>query len=158
MLRHLFASILILGSAVVLSAPSANGQSIDLPFSGTINPNCTFNESITPGQLGLIASNTIGTVGPLSGAGFTVSCSAPTNLTISAPIQTAGPTLTPVSCSSSLTAPLGGISPITFNSCNGSSPPSSVQSGSGLVNISVQNASAIPPGAYGYKVTVTITP
>lgn len=87
MLRNLFASVLIMGSAVVLSAPDAKAQSVDLTFSGTLGTNCTFSAP-TPGVLNFINGNTIGNSPLLGSASVTVSCSAPANLTISAPIQT----------------------------------------------------------------------
>lgn len=166
MLRHLFASTIILGSVVVLSEIGVYGQSIDLPFSGTINRNCTFSESIDPGELRLITSDTIGSRGPglsFTGAGFSVNCSGPTNVTITAPIQTAGPTLSPINCSSALTPLNNNINTdpiLTFDSCNGSSPTVNIGSESfaGFVDISVRNNSSIPSRTYAYRVTLSITP
>jgi hypothetical protein len=66
MLRNLFASVLIMGSAVVLSAPDAKAQSVDLTFSGTLGANCTFSAP-TPGVLNFINGNSIGN-SPLFGS------------------------------------------------------------------------------------------
>jgi hypothetical protein len=158
MLRCLFASVLVMGSAVVLSALSANAQSVNVPFSGTMPTNCTFGTP-TPGVLvpdgsaALVAGIARGTLGSVS-----LQCTAPANITVSAPIQTSGPAFTPTDCEAEIL--LAGGSDLALNlSCTGTSTPAQV-SGTNTLNVGmrVRSDRPIPPGDYAYNVTLTIAP
>jgi hypothetical protein len=169
MLRRLFASVLVLGSAVVLSAPSANAQSVNMPFSGTVATNCTFGTP-TAGQLSLSGTspNTLSaeqsaTGSSASASTVTLNCTAPASLSVSAPTQISGPQLSPVNCSSVVRARnLQGSPLINYPSCAGfSSPatfPNNLANPTLEVFMSVQTAGAIPSGTYGYEVILTLTP
>jgi hypothetical protein len=153
MLRRLLASFLVVGSAVALFAPAAKAQSVNIPFSGRVATNCTFGAP-SIGLLTLVGTNTLAG----SGGSVSISCSAPANITTSAPIQTISTTtLSPVSCSVGLG--LGGSGNL-FESCVGTSPPLSLTAGSRTTDVimSVTDDVAIPPGDYSYIVTLTITP
>jgi hypothetical protein len=160
MLRRLLTSALVLGGAVVLFAPSANAQSVNVPFTASVGAVCAFDPP-TPGTLvfvpnsgsgnpALVANSTTGTRGSV---GF--NCSAPANFTASAPIQTSGSAISPTLCVTTIS---GGATN-SLSSCVGISAPAAI-SGSGILNVAmrVESTSVIPPGDYAYNVTLTIVP
>jgi hypothetical protein len=159
MLRRLFASVLVMGSAVALSTPSANAQSVNVPFTASVGANCTFGTP-TPGTLvlfsnrsTLIADPTYGTPGRV-----TLQCSAPANITLSAPNQTGGPNFTPIDCQTYIS--LEALAPIAINqSCAGTATPGPIR-GTNTLNVSmrVTSGNAIAPGDYAYNVTLSIVP
>jgi hypothetical protein len=158
MLRRLFASVIVLGSAVVLSAPSANAQSVNVPFTVSVGAVCSFNPPTTgtlvlSGANVLVANSSTGTRGSV---GF--NCSAPANIIVGAPIQTAGPALTPTICSSTIS--ITGTGTLSqSNSCNGSGSPGAINGSNTLtVSMRVESPSAISPGDYAYNVALTIVP
>jgi hypothetical protein len=160
MLRRLVASTLVMGSAVALSTPSANAQSVNVPFSGTMPSNCTFGTP-TPGVLvpdgsaALVANLTKGTLGSVS-----LQCTSPANITVSAPIQTSGPgiSLPPGGCVAAILRP-GGAILASNTSCGGTGIPVQVSGTNNLtVVMSVASDRPIPPGDYAYNVTLTIAP
>jgi hypothetical protein len=159
MLRRLFASVLVMGSAVVLSALSANAQSVNVPFTASVGANCTFGTPtpgvlvLVEGSIALVADPTKGTLGSVS-----LQCTAPANITVSAPIKISGPVFNPSGCAASIF--LAGGSVLAFNdSCDGTGTPAQV-SGTNTLNIAmgVSSQSVIPPGDYAYNVTLTIVP
>lgn len=168
MLRGLLAATLVMGSVIVTSATNVKAQSVNMPFSGTVETNCTFGtpttgrlspSSTNPNTLSAEQSND---GNPANASTVTLNCSAPASLSVSAPIQTGGPSLTPTNCNSTVLvgrtlAPL-----INYSSCGGfSSPvtfPNTFADPTLLVFMSVQNASAVPSGAYSYEVTLTVAP
>jgi hypothetical protein len=159
MLRRLLTSALVLGSAVTFIAPSANAQSVNVPFSGTMTANCTFGNP-APGILFPVGTTTLA-ANASAGARVSLNCSAPANITISAPLQTSGTTLSPTNCSADFTSNAGvaGGPAIAFPSCVGTSAPTSISGLSSLrVGMSVTDTNGIPPGDYSYNVTLTLTP
>jgi hypothetical protein len=164
MLRSLLVSALVAGSAIVLSAPNVNAQSVNMPFTGTIAATgCTFGTPTT----GTLAPTP--NVNPTTLSGFPpigtqssvrMDCTAPPNMTISAPIQTSGPTFTPTSCTVELLVPrFRVVERIRFESCAGTNAPTLIDNtGDLVVNMSVSNPAGIPSGTYGYNVTLSIVP
>jgi hypothetical protein len=159
MLRSLLVSALVAGSAIVLSAPDVNAQSVNVPFTASVGANCTFGTP-TPGRLvlfsnqhTLIADPTYGTPGRV-----TLQCSAPANITVSAPNQTGGPNFTPTDCQTYISLEAGG--PVTINqSCAVTATPGPIR-GTNTLNVSmrVSSPNVIAPGDYAYNVTLSIVP
>jgi hypothetical protein len=159
MLRRLFTSALIFGGTIVLSAPSTHAQSVLMPFSGTISNQCAFNTaSVVAGTLApspVTNPTTLASTGS-GGGSVSLNCLGPVNITLSAPIQTSGPTFTPTACQTSLS----GGTDINYSSCTGTSPASTISATASPLSIlmSVSNPAGIPAGAYNYKVTLSIVP
>jgi hypothetical protein len=157
MLRHLVTSALVLGSAVAVIAPSVSAQNVTVPFRGNIPANCTFGTA-TPGTISVGRLDPSGAVSALTGfdGAVNISCLAPGNLTISAPVKVSGPSFTPTACRA--TYGTVGIPTVEFNSCDGTSPALPV-SGSRALRVGLFiTAGAIPPGDYEYNVILSIVP
>jgi hypothetical protein len=158
MLRKVVASTLILGSTVLLNAPTVQAQSTDVQFNVSVATNCIFQQN-KPGVLAissgsvLTANNSTGTQGSV---GFV--CSGPANITVSAPRQVAGPTFTPSACSAAISRPSGAVV-AQVTTCGGTSSPGAISGQDTLnVDMSVASSSLIPAGDYSYSVTLTIAP
>jgi hypothetical protein len=168
MLNRLLASTLILGNAVVLSAPSTYAQTTDIPFSGTVEATgCTFGTPTAGRLIPDLPVNPTALVGhdQTSGASgsVTVFCVGFANITMSAPVQVSGPSFSPTSCTTFLRySPSLAFSQSTpvldYGSCGGTSPSTSNAGGTYWVGMRVSNNSGIPSGTYNYKVTLTIVP
>jgi hypothetical protein len=158
MLRRLFASTLVLGSAVVLFAPYAKAQSVDLTFSGSVNTSCTFGapvpgtliyDAVTPALL------TFGRGG--SRSSVTLDCATASNLSAGSLTQTGGPSLNLANClisigSSKLAAD------ISVTNCSGSGT-ALYSSGAGTIfaDLRVGSNTSFQPGTYSFKITLTAT-
>jgi hypothetical protein len=153
MLRHLVVSAFIVGSAALM-APRVNAQSLDLPFSGSVPTNCTFNNT-TPGTLTVSGSTLSSTNSGGANASVNVTCLSPVRVTLSAPIQTGGPTFTPTQCNSALF--IGGQLARNVPACDSTGTAIAPISGSQAISASMSVTGA-PPGDYNYKVILTLTP
>ncbi|MGD1910458.1 MAG: hypothetical protein ACFB2X_06290 [Rivularia sp. (in: cyanobacteria)] len=157
MIRRLLmtCAIVILGQAGMVS--KANAQSIDVPFSGTVGGNCTFSD-VTPGKLvvnrgtnatTLAAGYTGGVMGKVS-----VTCNRSSSITVSKPVQTSGPSFTPIMADGYVDSPVGRTSstssPLRISSIGRAIPLE--------VDMKVDKGSTLAPGTYGFKTTLTVTP
>jgi hypothetical protein len=161
MLRRIIASALILGTPFILDVPSAIAQTSIVDFSGTVSTSCIFLPP-SPGQLVLSSSNVLAnapsSASPRPGSvGFLCSAGS-ARVTVSAPFQRLGPTLTPTACSASIALPSGTVVAQT-NACSGTSTAGVINGQDRLnVDMSITSGSPIPAGSYGYSVTLTIVP
>ncbi len=161
----LTAGLIILGTVAI--APKTMAQTVDVPFTGAINYTCSFGTP-TPGTLvGSSSQSTTSTMMASGGFGgssnyiggvvgkVSVNCNSSARLSVSAPVQTGGPTSTPISGSvaavraNSTTITTSGNSPLLlstgFNSLD--------------VDAAIDNKGVpLLPGVYSYKVTLTVVP
>ncbi|MFQ4143375.1 hypothetical protein [Chlorogloeopsis sp. ULAP02] len=154
--RSLLTAVLILVGSVAL-APKTMAQTVDVPFTGTVTGACNFGQ-VTPGSLGVnqpsnpttLASNySEGVFGQVS-----VTCNAPSQLTVSQPVQTGGPNFTPIFSDAMVNSLFG-----STNATDGS--PLMLPPGSPMmlnVDMIADKGSPLTPGTYDYKVTLTVTP
>ncbi|AFZ22724.1 hypothetical protein Cylst_0367 [Cylindrospermum stagnale PCC 7417] len=162
MIRHsLFTAALILAASAA-AAPKTMAQTVDIPFAGTVGGGCTFDTPIA----GILAvQGPVGTPTSLRGDSFinggsrgkvNVVCSQPASLTVSLPVQTGGPTFTPIFSDASVESPAG-----VTSSFPGSSPiplPSNATGTPLEVKMFVDKGSTLQAGNYQYNVTLTIVP
>lgn len=160
--RALLTSIfLVLGTLTI--APKTMAQTADIPFTGNVAGACNFGE-ITPGTLmpnvptnptRLSAGSSFGSSSPnaIPGKVF-ISCNQSANLVVSKPVQTGGPTFTPIVSDARVSGPSGTTSatgtPLRLISGTPSTPLS--------VEMMADKGSPLVPGTYNYKVTLTVTP
>jgi hypothetical protein len=164
MLTRLVVPAFIVGSAVALITPSVNAQSVNLQFRGTMPPpsiNCTFG---TPDSDILVPEGRT-TLTSTGAVRVTLRCLAPATITLSAPIQTSGPSFSPDSCRVAMNQQnpaFPGPTGFAYTSCTGTSPPTpvanTVSTGTLVVSMTVASTSGIPVGDYAYNVTVSIVP
>lgn len=151
----LTAALIFVGSVAV--APKTMAQTVDVPFTGNVGGACTFGQ-ITPGTLGVNQpTNPTSLAGGFPGGAFgqvSVTCNAPANLMVAMPVQTGGPTFTPIFSDAFVNSPLGS------RNANGGSLSLPPNGGSTplTVDMIVDKGSPLVPGTYNYKVTLTITP
>ncbi|MDM9381422.1 hypothetical protein QUB80_11990 [Chlorogloeopsis sp. ULAP01] len=154
--RSLLTAALILVGSVAL-APKTMAQTVDVPFTGTVGGACNFDQ-VTPGSLGMNQpSNPTALAGGFTGGAFgqvSVTCNAPSQLTVSQPVQTGGPTFTPMFADAFVNSSSGS----TF--ANGGSPMMLPVGSPTMLNVDmyVDKGSPLTPGTYDYKVTLTVTP
>jgi hypothetical protein len=154
--RTLLTSALII-AAIVAVGESAFAQTADIPFTGNVNGACNFG-AVTPGTMApnmptnpteLAAGHPGGIMGKVS-----VICNQPARVAVSAPVQTGGPTFTPIKSEGYLKSPVG-----STMSMGGS--PLLLPTGNSIpldIDARVVKDSPLVPGTYNYKVTLTITP
>lgn len=160
--RSLLTAALVLAGSVAM-APKTMAESIDVPFSATVGGACTFGP-VTPGVLALgdgpvpNSTDILSANSPNGGimGKVSVTCNQPARLTVSEPVQTAGPTFTPMASGAVVIAPNGDT-----NSFPGSAPLD--LNGNGIltpleVDMFVDKGSPLESGTYNYKVTLTVTP
>jgi hypothetical protein len=84
---------------------------------------------------------------------ITVTCKQPVKLTVSAPIQVAGPKFNPVSALATIQATFG-------NTASNANYPLSLPTGMSnlLINLSVDKGNPLEPGNYRYGVKFTVVP
>ncbi|TAF11331.1 MAG: hypothetical protein EAZ77_00675 [Nostocales cyanobacterium] len=166
--RSLLAAALVVAGSVAI-APKAMAQSVDVPFSGTVGGACTFS-SVTPGVLGvfgpvgtptsLYASSFSGPGGPGMGSPgqVSVACNQPASLTVSLPVQTAGPAFIPMMLNADVNSPQGS----TYNTTGGSGSPIPLLSDSTNIPLKIgmmaDKGSVLEAGNYAYTVTLTVVP
>lgn len=159
--RFILASAMSLGGSVAI-ASTAMAQSVDINFSGVVQGRCSFNTPtagtlVTDGPGGSGPQYRLDSSAPGGAPGqVTVICNQPAGLGVSAPIQTAGPSVggfvearveSPVG-STGASGGYGGSFPL---------PPGSTPL---TVHMKAESGPNGPlqPGNYGYKVTLTVTP
>jgi hypothetical protein len=168
--RALLTSVfLVLGTLAM--APKTMAQTADIPFTGNVAGACNFGE-ITPGTLmpsGSASSTTSPTTSPTrlsAGASFGpsspnampgkvfISCNQSANLMVSKPLQTGGPTFTPMISDARVSGPSGTTTatgtPLRLMAGTPTTPLS--------VEMMVDKGGPLVPGTYNYKVTLTVTP
>ncbi len=158
MLRHLLASVLVMGSAAVLSAPSAKAQSVDLTFSGNVNTSCTFGAPV-PGTLVYDAATSALIAFGKGGSRSSVAldCAAASNLSVGSLTQTGGPSLNLANCLISIEGSLLPVN-ISVTNCSGSGS-ALYYSGAGTIfaDLRVRSNTSFQPGTYSFKITLTAT-
>lgn len=159
MRRLLVASALTLGGFFTLASPTLaqSTDSVDIEFSGVVPPQCLFEEP-TDGVLAFdfqtdpsklsseLASGTPGQV--------TVVCNSAATLTVSAPVQTAGPQVINGTTTASVSSTLGQATPNSSLFLPNSSTPLQFNVNMGVTRA---NNALLPPGDYTYMVTLTVT-
>ncbi|MDJ0677542.1 MAG: hypothetical protein QNJ36_19535 [Calothrix sp. MO_167.B42] len=156
--RSLLTAALVLVGSVAM-APKTMAESIDVPFSGIVGGGCTFGP-VTSGVL-IVAdgasstSTAITSISPGVGGQVSVTCNQPARLTVSQPVQTAGPTLNPVISNGFVNSPTGGTDSSGGNpmALNADGNPTPLE-----VGMFVENDSPLQAGIYNYNVTLTIVP
>jgi hypothetical protein len=154
--RSLLTAALILVGSVAL-APKTMAQTVDIPFTGTVGGACNFDQ-VTPGSLGMNQpSNPTGLAGGFPGGAFgkvSVTCNAPSQLTVSKPMQTGGPTFTPMFSDAFVNSSVGSTN------TTGTSPLMLPVGSPTMLDVDmfVDKGSPLTPGTYDYKVTLTVTP
>ncbi len=163
MIRRALLTSLFLVLGTLAMAPKTMAQTADIPFTGNVAGACNFGE-ITPGTLmpnaptnptRLSAGTFFGPSSPnaMPGKVF-ISCNQSANLMVSKPLQTGGPTFTPmisdarVSGSPGTTTATG--TPLRLMAGTPTTPLS--------VEMMVDKGGPLVPGTYNYKVTLTVTP
>lgn len=151
----LTAGLIVMGSVAL--APKTMAQTVDVPFSGTIGGACNFGQ-VTPGSLGVNQpSNPTALAGGFPGGALgkvSITCNAPSQLTVSQPIQTGGPSFSPMFSDAMVGSPFG------YTYAMGGSPLMLPPGASGMLDVDmyVDKGSVLVPGTYSYKVTLTVTP
>ena len=165
--RSLLTAALVLVGSVAM-APKTMADTVDIPFSAQVGGSCTFGP-VTSGVLALMigpsptpgspsSSNILAASSPNGGSmgKVSVTCNQPANLRVSQPVQTGGPTFTPVMSNAFVSSPSGftdsfaGSAPITLNP-DGTPTPLEI-------DMMVEKDSPLESGTYNYKVTLTLTP
>jgi hypothetical protein len=171
MIRRVLLTSVFLILGTVAMAPKTMAQTANIPFTGNVAGACNFGE-ITPGTLipsGSASSTTSPTISPTrlsAGASFGPSspnampgrvfiiCNQSANLVVSKPVQTAGPTFTPMISDAKVFGPSGTTS--------ASTAPLRLMAGTTTTPLSVEmmvdKGGPLVPGTYGYRVTLTVTP
>ncbi|WGV25420.1 hypothetical protein [Halotia branconii] len=154
--RSLLTAVLVIVGSVVL-APKTMAQTVDVPFTGSVNGACTFGQ-VTPGKLGLNQpTSPTALAGGFSGGVFgqvSVSCNQPARVSISQPQQTGGPAFTPMFSAGHINSPVG-----STDSNSGSPLPLPTGGSVPLsVDMIVDKGSPLVPGNYSYITTLTIVP
>lgn len=168
--RALLISALTVTAAAAF-APSTLAQTVDVPFNGTVPGLCSFGQP-TAGTLGMGGSTGStasgggyygGPSGPTAlgsrgyGGAFgqvAVSCNQSARVTVSKPVQTAGPSFTPIYSSASINSSAGSTD------SNGASPLSLPIGGYVTLDIDmiVDKGTPLTAGNYSYVTTLTIVP
>ena len=155
--RSLFTAALIFMGSLAL-APKTMAQTVDVPFTGNVNGACSFGQ-VTPGSLGLNQqTNPTALAGGFTGGAFgkvSVICNTPASVITSPPVQTAGPTFSPIN------TPMSAVRVANGGSWSMNGSPLRLGTGVSLpleVDMYIDKGSALTPGTYNYKVTLTITP
>jgi hypothetical protein len=148
-----------------LLTKSAFAQSVDVPFNGVVPGACNFNTP-TPGVLAvndtfkptiLLGGTSLGGTVAKGRSGFVqVVCNTPANVTLNEPVQTRGFqfNIKRNFASATLTGANGDVLTTTGTS--------TLPIKAGITNFQVrmetESDAIIPPGDYGFYVTLTITP
>lgn len=144
-------------TGVAAFASNTFAQTVNVPFNGTVGAVCSFGQP-TPGTLGLnTPTSPTALAGGYSGGVFgqvSVSCNQPARVSISKPVQTAGPSFTPVTSAAMISSSFGSTD------SNGAPPLSLSSSGTVPLKIDmiVDKGSPLAAGNYSYVTTLTIVP
>lgn len=149
----LTAALIIAGSAAL--APKAMGQSVNVPFSGSVGGACTVG-SITPGYLTPNSETSPTYLYTSTVAQFSVGCNQQAYVTTSTPVMTSGPSLNTSYSYSYVSSNNGG----SYAEQGGYNYGHYIGSGTSnfYVDMGVGSNSALTPGNYNYVTTVSITP
>jgi len=159
MLRRLtLISTLLL--AVTTFAGKAEAQSVDVEFEGSISNACTITTDNTGNNavaLTLIDAQTLGTQD--TGGTVTVTCATTGQLTVAEPTATSpdAQALANTTLTSALYSDAGLSTQVTTN--DGAPYDATINNTATdfYVGMNVANDAPIPPGDYGYTVSVTVT-
>lgn len=149
MFRRLLLVSAIISTINLAVAPSAaNAQTSDVCSFTQPNPGELVADSNMPTKL--LSSSAAGG----SPTQISITCNQSVNLTISDPIQIAGPAFTPVSSLATVETPSSG----STNSRGGSPLVLPVGTTTLNINLSVDKGSPLAPGNYRYGIKFTIIP
>ncbi|TAE60442.1 MAG: hypothetical protein EAZ76_15760 [Nostocales cyanobacterium] len=160
--RSLLTAALILAGSVAI-APKASAQSVDVPFTGSIGGACNVGQ-VTPGVLGSYSPNpgnpTMLISEPMYGGTrglVSVSCNQNSEVSVTVPVQTGGPSFIPIYFYSNVVSPHGS----SWADMNGNNGTHIIPMGGPTqldVGMIVDKGVALTPGVYNFVTTVNITP
>lgn len=156
----LTSALVVLGATAI--APKAMAQNISVPFTGNVRTVCSFSSLVAGGLAGNSGSNSVALGSNYSGGRegkFNVTCNAPSNLNVSAPVQISGPErITARSWNSQVFDSRNQYALLTNT---GTRRTLAINPGANQpmrVRMYVNKGTTIRPGTYSYRVTATVTP
>lgn len=143
----------LVAASFVMGAGMAKAQTATVPFNGTINPTCVFdNANIVDGVLEVDAAD-LTLLTTLTPGSVPITCNGGVSLTVADPVTVAAPTATPTVASEATlltgTTTSGGAPAVVVGPINAELVE---------VTMTAQGATPLIPGNYSYTVDVTAVP